>query len=442
MTTSVQPLRVALLGCGVVGSSVATMLVTQAQDLHERVGRPLELVGIAVRRLDRDRATVPVDPSLFTTDAAELVTRADIVVEVMGGIDPARELILSALQHGASVVTANKALLAEDGPSLYAAAHENGVDIYYEAAVAGAIPILRPIRESLAGDDVRRVLGIVNGTTNFVLDKMDSTGAGLTETVEQAQELGYAEADPTADVEGFDAAAKAAILASLAFHTRVSGADVHREGITEVTAADIQAAKDMGCVVKLLAICERTGEPGSGDDGVNVRVHPAMVPRSHPLASVREAYNAVFVEATAAGELMFYGKGAGGDPTASAVMGDIVAVARHRVSGGRGPGESAYAQLPVHDIGKASTRYHISLAVADRPGVLAQVASVFAAHGVSIQAVRQQVVGGDGEEHAAQAYLIVVTHTAPDAALTATVEALSDLETVTDVVSVMRVEGS
>ncbi len=428
------PIRVALLGCGVVGSSVATMLTTHAADLAARVGRPLELVGIAVRRAGKDRSELPVDPALFTTDAAELVTRADVVIEVIGGIDPARDLILSALKHGASVVTANKALLAEDGPTLYAAADAAGADLYYEAAVAGAIPILRPIRESLAGDDVRKVLGIVNGTTNFVLDKMDTTGAGFAEVVEEAQALGYAEADPTADVEGFDAAAKAAILASLAFHTRVSSADVHREGITEVTAADIQAAKDMDCVVKLLAICEKTGE---GDDvGVSVRVHPAMIPRSHPLASVREAYNAVFVEAAAAGELMFYGKGAGGDPTASAVLGDVVAVARHKVGGGRGPGESAYADLPVRAMGQARTRYHISLDVADRPGVLAQVATAFAEHDVSIETVRQQITDNG------RANLIVVTHTAPDAALSATVDALAALDIVTAVTSVMRVEGS
>ncbi len=427
------PLRVALLGCGVVGSSVATMLTTHAEDLAARVGAPLELVGVAVRRLGKDRSDLPVDPALFTTDAADLVTRADVVIEVIGGIDPARELILSAMKHGASVVTANKALLAEDGPTLYAAADAAGVDLYYEAAVAGAIPILRPIRESLAGDDVRRVLGIVNGTTNFVLDQMDTTGAGLQEVVEQAQALGYAEADPTADVEGFDAAAKAAILASLAFHTRVSGAQVHREGIAEVTASDIQAAKDMGCVVKLLAICERSGS--GADEGISVRVHPAMIPRSHPLASVRDAYNAVFVEASAAGRLMFYGKGAGGDPTASAVLGDVVAVARHKVGGARGPGESAYADLPVRDMGQSLTRYHISIDVADLPGVLAQVATVFAAHEVSIETVRQQVTAGG------RANLIVVTHSAPDAALAATVEALADLPIVDAVTSVMRVEG-
>jgi len=431
------PLRVALLGCGVVGSSVATMLVTHAADLTARVGTPLELVGIAVRRLGKDRSAIPVDVSLFTTDAAELVTRADIVIEVIGGIEPARELILSAMAHGASVVTANKALLAEDGPTLYAAADAADVDLYYEAAVAGAIPILRPIRESLAGDDVHRVLGIVNGTTNFVLDKMDTTGAGFAETVEQAQALGYAEADPTADVEGFDAAAKAAILASLAFHTRVSSADVHREGITEVSAGDIAAARAMDHVVKLLAICERVSTPDG--DAVSVRVHPAMIPRSHPLASVRDAFNAVFVEASAAGQLMFYGRGAGGDPTASAVLGDVVAVARHRVAGGRGPGESAYADLPVAAMGRSLTRYHISLDVADRPGVLAQVATAFAEHDVSIETVRQHVLA-DGE--GSRANLIVVTHAAPDAALSATVDALAGLDTVDEVISVMRVEGA
>lgn len=436
-----EPLKVALLGCGVVGSSVARMLTQHADDLAARVGRRLELVGIAVRRAKKDRSDLPVDPSLFTTDADALVERADIVIEVIGGIEPARSLILKAMKHGASVVSANKALLAEDGPNLYAAADRCGVDLYYEAAVAGAIPILRPIRESLAGDDVRRVLGIVNGTTNYVLDKMDTTGAGFAEAVEQAQALGYAEADPTADVEGFDAAAKAAILASLAFHTRVSSQDVYREGITEVSAADVQAAREMDCVVKLLAICERTVDETGRDLGVSVRVYPAMIPRSHPLGSVRDAYNAVFVEATAAGQLMFYGKGAGGDPTASAVLGDVVAVARHRVGGGRGPGESAYADLPLLDIGQALTRYHISLDVADRPGVLAQVATAFAEHGVSIETVRQQIVRDD-ETGMARANLIVVTHTAPDAALSATVDALAKLPTVDEVTSVMRVEGS
>ncbi len=442
--TEQAPLRVALLGCGVVGSAVARNLSAHADDFTARVGRRLELVGIAVRRPDRDRSAAGVPAELFTTDADDLVTRADIVIEVIGGIEPARSLILSAMKHGASVVSANKALLAEDGPTLYAAAAEHGVDLYYEAAVAGAIPILRPIRESLAGDDVRRVLGIVNGTTNYVLDKMDTTGQGFAEAVEQAQALGYAEADPTADVEGFDAAAKAAILASLAFHTRVSSADVYREGITEVTAADIQAAREMDCVVKLLAICERNLDDQGRDLGVSVRVHPAMIPRSHPLGGVRDAYNAVFVEADAAGQLMFYGKGAGGDPTASAVLGDVIAVARHRVGGGRGPGESAYADLPVLPMGKAMTRYHISLDVTDRPGVLAQVATAFAEHEVSIETVRQHLIAAPEDDPAAttRAQLVVVTHAATDEALAATVEALGGLDTVREVTSVMRVEAS
>ena len=437
-----EPLKVALLGCGVVGTEVARLLVTHREELAQRVGARLELSGIAVRRPGRHR-DLDLDPAVFTTDASALVKDADVVVEVIGGIEPARGLILEAMSAGAAVVTANKALLAEDGPTLYAAALDNGVDLYFEAAVAGAIPLLRPLRESLAGDRVHRVLGIVNGTTNYVLDKMDSTGMGFAEAVAQAQELGYAEADPTADVEGFDAAAKAAILASLAFHTRVRAADVHREGITGVTAADVASARAMKAVVKLLAICERDTAP-DGTESVSVRVHPAMIPLSHPLAGVREAYNAVFVEAEAAGELMFYGRGAGGLPTASAVLGDVVSVARTRLAGGRGPGESRYAELPVRPMGEVPTRYHVSLDVTDRPGVLATVAQVFAAHGVSIETVRQQLLPArDGDQPGAppRAALVVVTHTAPDAALAATVEALSGLDVVAAVASVMRVEG-
>jgi homoserine dehydrogenase len=427
------PLRVALLGCGVVGSEVARLLTTHADDLAARVGRPLELAGIAVRRPGRPRPDLPADPALFTDDAAALVRRddIDIVVEVIGGIEPARSLVLSAMESGASVVTANKALLAEDGATLFEAAEKHGVDLYYEAAVAGAIPLLRPLRESLAGDRVRRVLGIVNGTTNFILTRMTDSGAGFDEALEEAQALGYAEADPTADVEAFDAAAKAAILAALAFHTRVTAADVHREGMTEVTAADVASAREMGCVVKLLAIAELSADGSS----VGVRAHPAMIPQSHPLASVREAFNAVFVECEAAGELMFYGRGAGGAPTASAVLGDLVAVARHKVSGGRGPGESAYADLRVRPMGETLTRYHVSLDVADRAGVLAQVATAFARHEVSIETVRQEKLGSD------DAVLVIVTHEATDAALSATVEALRGLDVVRRVLSVMRVEG-
>lgn len=426
-----ESLKVAVLGCGSVGSQVVRLLDEQADDLAARVGAPLELVGVAVRRLDAPRE-VKVPEGLLTTDAEELVTRADLVVEVIGGIEPARSLILRALDHGASVVTANKALLAADGPTLYAAADRAGRDLFYEAAVAGAIPILRPLRESLAGDRVTRVLGIVNGTTNFILDKMDTAGSGFAEALEEAQELGYAEADPTADVEGFDAAAKAAILASLAFHSRVTVDDVHREGISEVTAADVQSAREMGSVVKLLAIAELRG--GEAGEAVAVRVHPAMIPRSHPLASVREAFNAVFVESEAAGELMFYGPGAGGSPTASAVLGDLVTVARNRLAGTRGPGESAYAERPVLPMGETVTRYHVAIDVDDRAGVLAAVANAFADQGVSIQTVKQEGRGLDAQ-------LVVVSHTATDAQLAATVDQLRTMDTVREVTSVMRVEG-
>ncbi|MGW0611275.1 homoserine dehydrogenase [Streptomyces sp. NPDC002788] len=425
-----RPLKVALLGCGVVGSEVARIMTTHADDLTARIGAPVELAGVAVRRPDKVRAGIA--PELVTTDATALVKRGDIdvVVEVIGGIEPARTLITTAFEHGASVVSANKALLAQDGAALHAAAGQHDKDLYYEAAVAGAIPLIRPLRESLAGDKINRVMGIVNGTTNFILDKMDSTGAGYQEALDEATALGYAEADPTADVEGFDAAAKAAILAGIAFHTRVRLDDVYREGMTEVTAADFASAREMGCTIKLLAICERAADGAS----VTARVHPAMIPLSHPLASVRGAYNAVFVESDAAGQLMFYGPGAGGSPTASAVLGDLVAVCRNRLSGATGPGESAYAALRVSPMGDVVTRYHISLDVADKPGVLAQVATVFAEHGVSIDTVRQQ--GKDGE-----ASLVVVTHRASDAALTGTVEALRKLDTVRGVASIMRVEG-
>ncbi|GAA4563329.1 homoserine dehydrogenase [Planotetraspora kaengkrachanensis] len=431
MTDGKPALRVALLGCGVVGSQVVRLLGEQADDLAARIGAPLELAGVAVRRLGRRRDT-EIDPALLTTDAEALVTRddVDIVVEVIGGIEPARSLILAAMSHGKSVVTANKALLAEDGATIHAAARENGADLYFEASVAGAIPLLRPLRESMAGDHVHRVLGIVNGTTNYILDKMDSTGASFTDALEEAQALGYAEADPTADVEGFDAAAKAAILAGIGFHSRVTAADVHREGITEITAADVASAKGMGYVIKLLAICARSDDGGS----IGVRVHPAMIPRTHPLAGVREAYNAVFVEAQSAGRLMFYGAGAGGAPTASAVLGDIVAVARNRIAGTRGPEESTYADLKVHPMGDTITRYHVSLDVADKPGVLAQVAEVFSTHDVSIQTVRQEGRGDDAQ-------LVLVTHRANDAALSATIEDLQDLDIVRAVASVMRVEG-
>jgi len=424
------PLRVALLGCGTVGSEVFRLLREQASDLAARVGAPLQVAGVAVRDPGGRALAAGVGRDLVTTDAMALVTRpdVDIVVEMIGGIEPARELLLAAMRTGKSVVTANKALLGADSAVMHAAAREHGADLFYEAAVAGAIPLLRPLRESLAGDAVRRVLGIVNGTTNYILDRMDSSGAEFGDALGEAQALGYAEADPTADVGGYDAAAKAAILASLAFHTRVSAGDVYRQGITAVTAADIEGARVLGCVVKLLAICERSS------DGISVRVHPAMISREHPLASVRGVYNAVFVEAESAGRLMFYGAGAGGGPTASAVLGDLVVVARNRVAGIQGPDAPTYAELPVLPMSEAMTRYHVALDVADRPGVLAPVAEAFARHDVSIQAVRQE---GHGDE----AYLVIVTHTARESALAATVADLSAMEAVRAVDSVLRVEG-
>ncbi|HVF03474.1 MAG TPA: homoserine dehydrogenase [Frankiaceae bacterium] len=422
-------MRVALLGCGVVGSSLVRMVRDQSHDLAHRVGVPLEIAGIAVRRpgLRRD---VDVDPDLFTTDAHALVTRddVDIVVEVIGGIEPARSLLLAAFERGKPVVTANKALLASDGATVHDAAAAAGVDLYFEASVAGGIPLLRPLKESLAGERISRVLGIVNGTTNFILTRMDETGAGFAEALDEATALGYAEADPSADVEGFDAAQKAAILASIAFHSRVTVEDVHREGIVDVTAADIASAKAMGRVVKLLAICERAGS------GVSVRVHPAMIPLQHPLASVREAYNAVFVEGDSVGQLMFYGRGAGGGPTASAVLGDVVAVARNLTSGSRGVGESSYASLPALSMDEVVTRYHVNLDVADKAGVLAAVATAFADNDVSIGTVRQEGHGDD-------ATLVLVTHAATDLALRRTVETLRSLDVVRAVTSVMRVEG-
>ena len=427
--------RVALIGCGTVGTEVARLLLTHVDELTARVGQEVRLVGIAERSTEAERDPV-IPRDLLTTDWRGLVARADVVIELIGGVEPARTMILEAMAAGASVVTANKELLGKDGPTLYAAAEAAGVDLYFEAAVAGAIPLVRPVRESLAGDRITRVLGIVNGTTNYVQDQMATTGEDLALAVKQAQAKGYAEADPTADVEGFDAAAKAAILASLAFHTRVSTAEVHREGITSVTADDVAWAAETGHVLKLLAVAERLPD----DAGVVARVHPALVPVTHPLAGVRGAFNAVFVEAEAAGPLMFYGQGAGGVPTASAVLGDVMTIARHRVQGGRGPVESRYAELPVLPMAQAVTRYQVRLRVADRPGVLAQVAGAFAAQDVSIETVRQ-AAPPDGATDA-EADLLVVTHRAKESALAATVVALESLDAVSAVLSVLRGEGA
>jgi homoserine dehydrogenase len=434
-----KPVGVAVLGLGNVGSQVVRILEESAEDLTARIGAPLVLRGIGVRRVADDRG-VPVD--MLTNDIEGLVARddVDVVVEVMGPVEPARKAILSALEKGKSVVTANKALMAQSTGELAQAAEHAHVDLYFEAAVAGAIPVIRPLTQSLAGDTVLRVAGIVNGTTNYILSEMASTGAEYSAALADASALGYAEADPTADVEGYDAAAKAAILASIAFHTRVTADDVYREGITKVTPADFATARALGCTIKLLSICERLTND-EGQQRISARVYPALVPLTHPLASVNGAFNAVVVEAEAAGRLMFYGQGAGGAPTASAVMGDLVMAARNRVQGGRGPRESKYAKLPISPIGFIPTRYYVSMNVADRPGVLSAVAAEFGKREVSIAEVRQEgVVDGGGQRCGAR--IVVVTHEATDAALSDTVAALADLDVVQEVASVLRLEGT
>ncbi|MFZ2526201.1 MAG: homoserine dehydrogenase [Rhodococcus sp. (in: high G+C Gram-positive bacteria)] len=424
---------VAVLGHGTVGAEVVRIIRDDAADLEARIGAPLELRGVAVRTVSEDRG-IPVE--LLTVDAETLIARddVDIVVEVIGGIDLPRKLVRAALNAGKSVVTANKALLAEYTGELAEAAEAKRVDLYFEAAVAGAIPVIRPLTQSLAGDRVDRVIGIVNGTTNYILSAMDETGADYAEALAEAGRLGYAEADPTADVEGYDAASKAAILASIAFHTRVTAGDVYCEGISKVTAADLTTARALNYNVKLLAICERI-IGADGKEKVSARVYPALIPREHPLATVSGAFNAVVVEAQASGRLMFYGQGAGGAPTASAVMGDLVMAARNRVQGGRGPLESKYADLEIAPMSEIVTRYYVNLQVADRAGVLAAVAAEFSKRGVSISVVRQEGAG-DG------ARLVVLTHRATDEALSSTVAALDQLESVTAVTSVLRLEGS
>ena len=439
MNNDEKPIGVAVLGLGNVGSEVVRIIEESASDLTARIGAPLVLRGIGVRRVADDRG-VPID--LLTDNVEELVSRddVDVVVELMGPVEPARKAILSALEQGKSVVTANKALMAVSTGELAQAAEHAHVDLYFEAAVAGAIPVIRPLTQSLAGDTVLRVAGIVNGTTNYILSEMDSTGADYDSALADASALGYAEADPTADVEGYDAAAKAAILASIAFHTRVSSDDVYREGITKVSPADFESARALGCTIKLLAICERL-TTDEGQQRVSARVYPALVPLDHPLAAVNGAFNAVVVEAEAAGRLMFYGQGAGGAPTASAVMGDVVMAARNRVQGGRGPRESKYAKLPISPIGFIPTRYYVNMNVADRPGVLSAVAAEFGKREVSIAEVRQEGMVDEGGQRCG-ARIVVVTHQATDAALSETVAALADLDMVQSVNSVLRMEGS
>nr|WP_244963483.1 homoserine dehydrogenase [Actinomyces trachealis] len=426
-------LKVGVLGSGTVGTQVVRLLLDQAEDFAARSGARLQITGIAVRNLDAPRDPA-VPRELLTTDATAVATGNDIVIELIGGIEPARTLILAAFRAGSSVITGNKALIAAHGPELYAAAAKARVDFYYEAAVAGAIPVVYALRESMAGDRVTSVLGIVNGTTNYILDEMSTKGLSFETALATAQELGYAEANPTADVDGLDAAAKCAIIASLAFHTRVGLDDVTVEGIRDITADDIREAHASGCEIKLLAIAQRREDERA--KGISVRVHPALVPKNHPLSSVHGAFNAVLVEAEAAGRLMFYGQGAGGAPTASAVLSDLVAAATHRVNGGQAPRESSYADLPILGPEAALTRYQVQLRVGDTPGSLAAMAQVFAGNGVSIDSVRQSsYVGGQ------DATVTIVTHEAPVSALDAAVTQLSHEERVESVVSIRRVEG-
>ncbi|MES2169133.1 MAG: homoserine dehydrogenase [Actinomycetota bacterium] len=436
-------LRIALLGAGSVGAQVASLLLEHGPELANRAGAGLELVGVAVRDPKAKRsAQIPAE--LLTTDAEGLILGADIVIELMGGLEPARTLILQALNSGADVITGNKALLATHGPELFEAAEQVGAQLYYEAAVAGAIPIIRPLRDSLAGDRIKRILGIVNGTTNFILDRMDTTGESFESALATATALGYAEKpDPSADTEGFDAAQKTAILASLAFHTTVPLDAVYREGITKVTIEQVEAAKRAGYVVKLLAICERLTD-AHGVEGVSARVYPALVPREHPLAAVHGAKNAVFIEAEAAGDLMFYGAGAGGIETASAVLGDLVSAARRHVIGGPGVAESTHANLPILPISAVITRYQITLSVADQPGVLAAIATLFSEHGVSVETLTQttQSPSAHVEGVPPTATLVIGTHEASEGDLAATVAALGTSGVVHQVTSVLRVEGS
>ncbi|MGO1410754.1 homoserine dehydrogenase [Microbacterium sp.] len=431
-------LRVALLGAGSVGSQVASLLLKQGDALAERTGAQLELAGIAVRNLDAPR-DVELPRELLTTDVESLIVGSDIVIELMGGIEPARTHILTALRAGADVVTGNKALLAEHGAEIFDAADQVGASVSYEAAVAAAIPIIRPLKDSLAGDRIDRISGILNGSTNFILDKMDREGMPAAEAQRMATDLGYLEADPTLDLAGYDAAHKAAILASLAFHTKVSLDDVHREGIESITDEMIEGARHAGYVVKLLAVCERLTEPEG--DSVSVRVYPALIDRQHPMANVHGGNNAVFVEAASAGPLMFYGAGAGGRETASAVMGDVVSAARRHIAGGVGVGESPRLSLPVAPVGRIYTRYQVRLEVADAPGVLQEIAGIFNDAGVSVATVDQTQVeeGPDGAR--SRAMIVLATHRAREGALRATVERLNASDVVVDVVSVLRVEG-
>ncbi|MGZ8630096.1 MAG: homoserine dehydrogenase [Actinomycetota bacterium] len=426
---SERTIRVGLLGCGTVGAAVIRLLHEHADDIAMRAGCRITVTRVAVRDPARTR-DVPLPPEGFTTDGVAIVDdpAIDVVCELIGGMEPAKSLLLRALAGGKSVVTANKELLATGGRQLFEAADAAGLDMLFEAAVAGGIPLIRPLKESLAGERIGRLLGIVNGTTNYILTQMSEHGWSFEEALDEAQRLGYAEADPTADVEGFDAAAKCAILASIAFNSRVVASDVYREGITGITAQDIADADRMGYVVKLLAIAELD------DDEISARVHPAMIPKAHPLAAVRDAFNAVFVEGEKAGQLMFYGRGAGADPTATAVVGDLVAASRHLVTGGRDMGCTCSLDRRIRPMDDTRGQYYLNLHVEDRPGVLAEIAGDFGHNGVSIERVWQE---GAGDE----ATLVFITHRAQEGALQKTLQELRESTAVRAIASVLRVEG-
>ena len=424
-----RTVRIGLLGCGTVGSAVVRMVDDHGDDIAARTGCRLEIARVAVRDPGRARG-VRLDAAVFTDDAPSVVVdpAIDVVCELLGGMEPARSLILRAFASGKSVVTGNKELLASAGRELFDASDAAGVDLAFEAAVAGGIPLIRPLKESLAGDRVTRLLGIVNGTTNYILTQMSEHSFTFADALAEAQRLGYAEADPSADVGGSDAAAKCAILASIAFHTRVVADDVFREGIADIQPQDIADAARLGYVVKLLAIAELE------DGEVSARVHPAMVPATHPLASVRDAFNAVFIEGERVGQLMFYGRGAGGDPTATAVVGDLVDVARNRLAGTRGIGCTCVYELRIRSMDDTRGQYYLNLHVEDRPGVLAEIADHFGRNGVSIERVWQE---GFGDEAA----LVFVTHRAQEGAFQKTLQELRELSAVRAVSSVLRVEG-
>ncbi len=426
---SERTIRVGLLGCGTVGAAVIRLLHEHADDIAMRAGCRVAVTRVAVRDPERAR-DVPLPPGAFTIDGVAIVDdpEIDVVCELIGGVEPAKSLVLRALAGGKPVVTANKELLATEGRPLFEAAEAAGLDLLFEAAVAGGIPLIRPLKESLAGERVGRLLGILNGTTNFILTQMSEHGWSFGEALAEAQRRGYAEADPTADVEGLDAAAKCAILASIAFDSRVVASDVYREGITGITAQDIADADRMGYVVKLLAIAELD------DDEISARVHPAMIPQAHPLAAVRDAFNAVFVEGEKVGQLMFYGPGAGGDPTATAVVGDLVAAARHRVNGGRDMGCTCSLDRRIRPMDDTRGQYYLNLHVEDRPGVLAEIAGDFGHNGVSIERVWQE---GAGDE----ATLVLITHRAQEGALQKTLQELRESTAVRAIASVLRVEG-